>query len=200
MGAAALQGKANRAVFRLWHGSLSGQCQPFGTNCLRGLQDILCNLSAMSRSAIPVDDLRPVPAVGVICFRGDEVLLIQRGTPPRIGEWSLPGGRIEPGERARVAALRELREETSVEAELVGLVDVVDAIFENRAGDRITRHYVLVDYAARWLSGEPIAGDDAAQARFFHLSELSSLEMWDETLRVIDAAAMLLQSDRKGET
>ncbi len=154
----------------------------------------------MTRSATPVDDLRPVPAVGVVCFRGDEVLLIQRGTPPRIGEWSLPGGRIEPGEPAKVAALRELREETSVDAELVGLVDVVDAIFENRAGDSITRHYVLVDYAARWVSGEPIGGDDAAQARFFHLSELSSLEMWDETLRVIDAATMLLKSDGKGET
>lgn len=154
----------------------------------------------MTRSAFPVDDLRPVPAVGVVCFRGDEVLLIQRGTPPRIGEWSLPGGRIEPGEPTKTAALRELREETGVEAELVGLVDVVDAIFENRAGDSITRHYVLIDYAARWVSGEPIAGDDAAQARFFHQSELSSLDMWDETLRVIDAAMVVLQSDREGDT
>jgi len=149
----------------------------------------------MSRLAIPVDDLRPVPAVGVVCFRESKVLLIQRGTPPRVGEWSLPGGRIEPGEAVKMAALRELREETSVEAEIIGLVDVVDAIFENRAGDQITRHYVLVDYVARWVSGEPIAGDDAALARFFHLSELSSLDMWEETLRVIDAAAAILQSD-----
>lgn len=154
----------------------------------------------MIRSAIPVDDLRPVPAVGVVCLRGDEVLLIQRGTPPRMGEWSLPGGRMEPGEPAKTAALRELREETGVQAELVGLVDVVDAIFENRAGDRITRHYVLIDFAARWVSGEPIAGDDAAQARFFHQSELSSLDMWDETLRVIDAAIVVLQSEREGNT
>lgn len=154
----------------------------------------------MNQRAVPVDDLRPVPAVGVVCFRGDAVLLIQRGTPPRIGEWSLPGGRIEPGEPTKVAALRELREETSVEAEIVDLVDVVDAIFNNRAGDRITRHYVLVDYVARWTSGEPVAGDDAAQARFFHQSELGSLEMWEETLRVIDAAARLLQQDREGET
>lgn len=154
----------------------------------------------MNQRAVPVDDLRPVPAVGVVCFRGDAVLLIQRGTPPRIGEWSLPGGRIEPGEPAKVAALRELREETSVEAEIVDLVDVVDAIFNNRAGDRITRHYVLVDYVARWTSGEPVAGDDAAQARFFHQSELGSLDMWEETLRVIDAAARLLQQDREGDT
>lgn len=149
----------------------------------------------MNHRAVPVDDLRPVPAVGIVCFRGDDVLLIQRGTPPRVGEWSLPGGRIEPGEPTKAAALRELREETSVEAKIVALVDVVDAIFENRAGDRITRHYVLVDYVARWTSGEPVAGDDAAQARFFHQSELSSLEMWEETLRVIDAAARLLRQD-----
>jgi len=148
----------------------------------------------MSRLAIPVDDLRPVPAVGVVCFRENEVLLIKRGTPPRVGEWSLPGGRIEPGEPVKMAALRELREETNVEAEIISLVDVVDAIFENRAGDQITRHYVLVDFVARWVSGEPIAGDDAAQARFFHQSDLNSLNMWEETLRVIDAAAAILQA------
>ncbi|MEM9180252.1 MAG: NUDIX hydrolase [Pseudomonadota bacterium] len=149
----------------------------------------------MSDSARPVDDLRPVPAVGVVCLRGEEVLLIRRGTPPRRGEWSLPGGRIEPGEPVQAAALRELREETAVEAEIVGLVDVVDAIFNNRAGDLITRHYVLVDYAARWVAGMPVAGDDAAEARFFHQSELASLDLWDETLRVIEAAAALLRQD-----
>ena len=147
----------------------------------------------MSKLPSPVDDLRPVPAVGVVCFRGEEVLLIRRGTPPRAGEWSLPGGRIEPGEPAQTAALRELREETGVETDLIGLVDVVDAIFNNRAGDRITRHYVLIDYAARWVSGTPVAGDDAAEARFFHLSAVNSLNLWDETVRVIDAAANLLR-------
>lgn len=149
----------------------------------------------MSVSAKPVNGLRPVPAVGIVCFRGDEVLLIRRGTPPRRGEWSLPGGRIEPGEPAKTAALRELHEETGVEADIVGLVDVVDAIFNNRDGDLITRHYVLVDYAARWVAGVPVAGDDAAEARFFHQSKLSSLDLWDETLRVIDAAADRLRQE-----
>ena len=153
----------------------------------------------MSAPAKPVESLRPVPAVGIVCFRKDQVLLIRRGTPPKQGEWSLPGGRVEPGEPVRVAALRELREETGVQARLIDLVDVVDAIFINRAGDLITRHYVLVDFVAEWISGEPVAGDDAADARFFHLSDLASLEMWDETLRVIHAAAARRQDTREGE-
>jgi len=126
----------------------------------------------------------PVPCVGVVCLRGDEVLLIRRGTPPRQGEWSLPGGRIEPGERAVDAALRELREETAVEAEITGLIDVVDGVFPE-AG----RHYVLIDYAARWVSGEPVAGDDAAEARFVGLDEVDTLIDWSETRRIIRMAA-----------
>lgn len=133
------------------------------------------------------DDLRPVPAVGIVCFRGEEVLLIRRGTPPKQGEWSIPGGKIEPGEPAKHAALRELAEETAVSAELIGLIDVVDAVFQNRSGDLITRHYVLIDYVARWQAGEPVAGDDAAEARFFHLSDLGSLDLWEETRRIIAA-------------
>ncbi|GAB5456699.1 MAG: NUDIX hydrolase [Henriciella sp.] len=148
----------------------------------------------------PVKDLSPVPAVGVVCFRADEVLLIRRGTPPKQGEWSLPGGRVEPGEPVRDGALRELKEETGVDAVLIDLIDVVDAIFENRTGDLITRHYVLIDFVARWQTGEPIAGDDAADARFFHLSDLASLQMWDETLRVIDAAAARLGLKSEGTT
>ncbi len=125
----------------------------------------------------------PITAVGVVCLRGDEVLLIRRGSPPRLGEWSLPGGRIEPGERAVDAALRELREETGVEAEITALIDVVDGIFPE-AG----RHYVLIDYAARWLSGEPVAGDDALEARFVALDQVDELVDWDETRRVIQVA------------
>ena len=126
----------------------------------------------------------PVPAVGIVCLRGDSVLLIRRGTPPRQGEWSLPGGRIEPGERAVDAALRELREETGVEAEITGLIDVVDGLFPE-AG----RHYVLIDYAARWVSGDPVAGDDAAEARFVTLGEAEALIEWSETRRIIALAA-----------
>jgi 8-oxo-dGTP diphosphatase len=131
----------------------------------------------------------PVAAVGVVCFRGDDVLLVRRGTPPLEDAWSLPGGRIEWGERAADAALRELKEETNCSAELVGLIDVVDAIFTRRGGeDAPWGHYVLIDYAARWTDGEPAPGDDARDARFFAPDELAALDLWDETRRIIDAA------------
>ncbi len=127
----------------------------------------------------------PVPTVGVICLRGDQVLLIKRGTPPRLGQWSLPGGRLERGETTAVAALRELAEETGVQAELLGLVDVVDGLFTSRTTGETTRHYVMIDYAARWVSGEPIAGDDAAEARFVSLGEALAMVEWDVTRTVI---------------
>lgn len=129
----------------------------------------------------------PVPAVGVVCFRGDQVLLIRRGQPPRLGEWSLPGGRIEPGEGVREAALRELAEETGVAADLVGLVDVVDGIFPGTG-----RHYVLIDYAAVWTGGEPVAGDDAAEAVFLPFEEALARVDWDETRRILIAARAMI--------
>lgn len=131
---------------------------------------------------------RPVPTVGVVCLKGDLVLLIKRGTPPRLGQWSLPGGRIEWGEAVDAAALRELKEETGVEAELTGLLDVVDGVFTSRETGETTRHFVMIDYAARWTGGEPVAGDDAADARFFTREEAMAAVEWDETRRVIEQA------------
>lgn len=127
--------------------------------------------------------MTPVPAVGVVCLKNDQVLLIQRGQPPRAGEWSLPGGRIEAGERAVDAALRELYEETGITARIGGLLDVVDGLFPDAA-----RHYVLIDYWAEWLTGEPVAGDDAAQARWFSIEEALSVVSWEETRRIIRQA------------
>lgn len=127
----------------------------------------------------------------MVCLRDGQVLLIKRGRQPRMGEWSLPGGRIEPGERAVDAALRELREETGVEAEILGLVDVVDGLFPEHG-----RHYVLIDYVARWTGGEPVAGDDAAEAAFMPVEEALRRVDWDETRRIIAMAAVAaMESD-----
>lgn len=131
---------------------------------------------------------KPQPAVGTVCFKGEDVLLIRRGTKPLAGDWSIPGGRIEFGERAETAALRELMEETGVNARLVGIVDVVDAIFTSRTTGAVARHYVLFDYAAVWVSGDPVAGDDADHAEWIAPERLAELPLWDETRRIIAAA------------
>jgi len=131
----------------------------------------------------------PVPAVGVVCLRGDTVLLIRRGTPPREGEWSLPGGRIEPGEPVRDAAQRELWEETGIRARILGLIDVVDGLFPPAF------HYVLIDFVAVWLSGEPVAGDDAAEARFVPLESVADYVSWAETRRIIADAVKIRDDD-----
>jgi 8-oxo-dGTP diphosphatase len=136
----------------------------------------------------PSTKIYPIPAVGIVCFNNrGEVLLIRRGTPPRLGEWSIPGGRIEWGEATQAAALRELREETGVDAEIIGLIDVVDGIFTSRTMGDTTRHYVLIDYVARYLSGDPIAGDDAAEALFVAKENLGAYQLWDKTVQIIEA-------------
>src|SRR3569832_520961 len=128
----------------------------------------------------------PVPAVGVVCLRGGpgawEVLLVRRGRAPRRGEW---------GESVEAAALRELGEETGVTAELAGLIEVVDGFFPGEGGEP-DRHYVLIDFAARWVSGDPVAGDDAAEAAFHPLEVIDALVDWSETRRIIRAAAQRL--------
>ena len=131
----------------------------------------------------------PTHCVGVIVFRENQVLLIQRGTAPRKGKWSIPGGRIEPGESESEAALRELAEETSIRAAILGKVAAIPANFEGF-------DYILHDYAARWEAGEPMAGDDAAQAKFFPITEIDALGMWGKTTEVIHQAYALYKQGK----
>jgi len=139
---------------------------------------------------------RPVVGVGVVVLRGSDVLLIRRAEPPRKDRWSIPGGKQERGETVRDAAHREIREETGVEIALIGLVDVVDGISRDETGAAIS-HYTLIDFAAEWVSGEPVAGDDAAEARWTPLETLDDYRLWSETRRII-AAAAAMRDDARG--
>ena len=129
----------------------------------------------------------PIAGVGIVCFKGGDVLMIRRGKPPREGAWSLPGGRQKLGETVRECALRELGQETGVEAVVGPLVDVVDAMTRDGDGG-LQYHYTLVDFRADWRSGELRAGGDAADARWFAPAELEALDLWDETRRIIALA------------
>ncbi len=141
------------------------------------------------------DDKRPWPrlAASAAIFRGREVLLVERGKGQLRGLWSLPGGHVEPGEPARAAALREVAEETGIAAEIQGLLDINDVILKDEAGN-LRAHYLITVFFGRWVSGEAVAGGDAAQARFVPPEALGTLRMTDGLPDFIGRAWSLLEA------
>lgn len=131
---------------------------------------------------------QPVVGVGAVVWRGEQVLLIKRGKPPRQNTWSLPGGRQELGETVAEAAQREVREETGLDVLVRDVVAVVDSIHHDDEG-HIQFHYTLIDVLAEWQGGEAIAADDAAAVAWTTLDELAQYELWSETERIIRLAA-----------
>src|SRR5260221_9391327 len=131
---------------------------------------------------------RPCVGIGVVVLRRDEVLLIQRGKPPRIGQWGIPGGAQHAGETVFEAAAREVMEETGVAVRPQAIITVVDSVTRDAAG-RVRYHYTLVEVLAEWLDGEPLAQDDAMAARWVKLAALDEIGMWSETVSVIRQGA-----------
>jgi len=130
----------------------------------------------------------PLVGVGAVIWRDDTLLLIRRGKPPKTDEWSIPGGRQEVGETVAAAVLREVMEETDLEVEILGLIDVVDAIFPGEADGM---HYTIIDFSARWVAGEARAGSDATAVLWIPLHQLPQFEMWSETRRIIEMSARM---------
>lgn len=116
----------------------------------------------------------PRLGVGAVVFRNNAVLLVKRNRPPAVGEWAIPGGKVRWGETLREAAERELMEETHVRARANEVVFTFELLQHNDS-DACHTHYVIVDLAADYLSGEPRAGDDAADARWVSEEELATL-------------------------
>jgi ADP-ribose pyrophosphatase YjhB (NUDIX family) len=124
----------------------------------------------------------PVVGVGAIVFDpAGRVLLIQRGNPPGVGLWSVPGGRLEPRETLAQAVTREALEETGLVVEVGALACVVE-----RFGDDY--HFVILDYFARVIGGELAAGTDARAARFVEPAELDTLPLTEGLADVLARA------------
>lgn len=103
----------------------------------------------------------PLMGVGAIIVDDERrVLLVQRGHEPMKGHWSIPGGLVELGETLDEALRRETREETGLEIENLGLVELLDRIYQEK--ERVRYHYVIADYLCRSSGGIARAGDDAA--------------------------------------
>jgi ADP-ribose pyrophosphatase YjhB (NUDIX family) len=119
--------------------------------------------------------LYPRPGVSTAVFRGDEVLLVQRGKRPYGGFWSLPGGAIQLGEAAADAARRELKEETGLLALTLTLGDVVDGILKDGSG-AVKAHFTIIVFATHDVEGVLAAASDAAAAAFFGPEERMRLQ------------------------
>ena len=132
---------------------------------------------------------RPIVGVGVVVWRGDRVLLIRRGRPPRTGQWSLPGGGQELGETVAQTARREVLEETGLALATLELLTVVDLIELEPGSARVRFHYTLIDFTAEAADGEAEPGGDAAAVGWFDRDALAGLGLWTETKRIIDLAA-----------
>jgi len=127
----------------------------------------------------------PLVGVGAIIVEGDRVLLVKRGHPPLMGEWSIPGGVLEVGETLHEAAIREAMEETGLQVEPSTLLGVYDRVLRD-ADERTLYHYVLIDFLCRRISGEPRPGSDVDEVRWFGRTEIGSLSLAKDTAEVIE--------------
>ncbi len=124
-------------------------------------------------------------------FRDDTVLLVRRGKEPGFGEWSVPGGAVEVGETLEEALRRELREETGIEVEILGLSAVLERIFPD-VEEKISYHYVLLDFLCRYASGDPRPGSDVLELCFTPLPGLEHFQLTGQAQEVINRAQQQL--------
>jgi 8-oxo-dGTP diphosphatase len=134
---------------------------------------------------------RPFVGIGIVVIKGDQVLLCQRGKPPNLGSWTLPGGAQELGETAEEAARRELFEECSLEVGPLHFCANVDIIRRDDDG-RVRFHYTILDFATLWVAGEPVAGSDVSGAAWAPMDALEPYDLWSEAHRVIGIARRIV--------
>ncbi|HZL61713.1 MAG TPA: NUDIX hydrolase [Pseudolabrys sp.] len=130
---------------------------------------------------------RPYLAVSAAIIRDGKVLVVRRARNPALGIYTLPGGGVETGETLLQAVTREVREETALEIEPVALAGHREAIARDAQG-RVERHFVILCFAARWLSGEPVLNEELDDARWLAPAALSDLRTTEGLAEIVAAA------------
>ncbi len=129
-------------------------------------------------------------AVSAAIFRDGKVLLVRRARSPAKGRYSLPGGRVEFGETLHTALHREVDEETALKIEIAGLAGWREVVPGTSGGG----HYVIMSFAARWSSGEPVLNDEHDDFRWLAPESLGDLNVTDGLPDIIEAARRMLQT------
>ncbi len=127
---------------------------------------------------------QPIVGVGAVIVRDNRALLVRRATEPLKGEWSVPGGMLELGEKLRDGAVREALEETGLQVEAGAVLDVFDSIFTDAEG--LTQyHYVLIDFLCRPIAGEALPASDVSEVMWVTEADLATMNLRDSTAQVV---------------
>lgn len=140
----------------------------------------------------------PIVGVGAIIIKGEEVLLARRGKEPGYGQWSIPGGAVNLGERLEEAVIREVWEEVNLTIRVGEVVEILNRIFRDADG-KVQYHYVLVDFLCEYLSGEEKPSSDALEVQWVPLSEIPRHRLPGKTRRVIQKAFEMKQRGMSNE-
>lgn len=143
-----------------------------------------------------------VPRVGVGAFvvKDDRVLLVKRAKAPSLGLWAIPGGRVELGETLERAAERETLEETGIIVKVRGEPVFWFDFIERDEQGRVLYHYVIVDFRADYVSGNPAAGDDAGQVAWVAADEMDKLPVNPPTRRLLERMPGFLSPGSSNQT
>jgi ADP-ribose pyrophosphatase YjhB (NUDIX family) len=136
---------------------------------------------------------RPTPelAVSAAIFRKGDVLVVRRAGAPAKGLWTLPGGRVEVGETLVEAVRREVMEETALTVEVIGLAGYREIILPEAVGDR-GRHFVILPFAANWISGEIALNDELSDSRWMAVEAVAELETTEGLIEILRRAEQLV--------
>jgi ADP-ribose pyrophosphatase len=127
---------------------------------------------------------QPRVAVGAIVFNDNHVLLIRRGKPPAQNQWAIPGGMVNLGETLQQAAEREILEETGIMIRAGAPIYTFEVI-EHDTDGRISYHYIIIDLLADYLSGVPVAGDDAMDAKWLSSQQVQTMNVNENTRQLL---------------
>ena len=128
----------------------------------------------------------PLVGVGAMICRDDDILLIRRAAPPSVGKWSIPGGLVEIGESIWDACRREVIEETGVDVDLTGILDVNEMVERDETG-RILYHFVLIGFEAAFIGGEVCINQESTDWAWTNMMDTQTMDITRTTKRLIVA-------------